>query len=102
MIDLWRENIGDIEGVDQITFEAERGPGGGRRDISIDLSHPNINVLERASQEFVERVGVFSEVRDVNDNYNMGKVQLGFELLPEGRNLGLTPSDVGQQVRDAS
>lgn len=101
MIDLWRQNIGDIEGVDQITFEAERGPGGARPDISIDLSHPDIKVLERASQEFVERVATFSEVRDVNDNYNIGKVQLGFELLPEGRNLGLTPSDVGQQVRDA-
>ena len=101
MIDLWRENIGDIAGVDQITFEAERGPGGARPDISIDLSHPDINVLEKASLAFVERAEVFSEVRDVNDNYNMGKVQLGFELLPEGRNLGLTPSDVGQQVRDA-
>jgi multidrug efflux pump subunit AcrB len=101
MIDLWRENIGDIEGVDQITFEAERGPGGARQDISIDLSHPDINVLEKASHAFAERVGTFEEVRDVNDNYNMGKVQLGFELLPEGRNLGLTPSDVGQQVRDA-
>lgn len=101
MIDLWRANIGDIEGVDQITFEAERGPGGARPDISVDLSHPDIKMLERVSQEFVERVGVFGEVRDINDNYNMGKVQLGFELLPEGRNLGLTPSDVGQQVRDA-
>ncbi len=29
VIALWRENIGDIEGVDQITFEAERGPAAG-------------------------------------------------------------------------
>ena len=101
MIDLWRENIGDIQGVDQITFEAERGPGGARPDISIDLSHPNINVLEKASKAFMDRVSTFSEVRDINDNYNMGKIQLGFELLPEGRKLGLTPTDVGQQVRDA-
>ena len=101
MIDLWRENIGDIEGVDQITFEAERGPGGARPDISIDLSHPDVAVLEKASHAFMERVATFSEVRDINDNYNMGKIQLGFELLPEGRNLGLTPTDVGQQVRDA-
>ena len=101
MIDLWRENIGDIEGVDQITFEAERGPGGARPDLSIDLSHPDITVLEKASHAFMERVATFSEVRDINDNYNMGKIQLGFELLPEGRNLGLTPTDVGQQVRDA-
>ncbi|WP_162052148.1 efflux RND transporter permease subunit [Pontibacter pamirensis] len=101
LIALWRDNIGDIEGVDQITFEAERGPGGARQDISVDLSHTDINVLERASQAFVERVESFEETRDVSDNFNMGKVQMGFELLPEGRSLGLTPSAVGQQVRDA-
>ncbi|GAA4430638.1 efflux RND transporter permease subunit [Pontibacter saemangeumensis] len=101
LIALWREEIGDIEGVDQITFEAERGPGGARQDISVDLSHTDINVLERASQAFVERVETFEETRDISDNYIMGKVQLGFELLPEGRSLGLTPSAVGQQVRDA-
>lgn len=101
LIALWRNEIGDIAGVDQITFEAERGPGGARQDISIDLSHTDINVLERASQAFVERVGTFEQTRDISDNYNMGKVQLGFELLPEGRSLGLTPSYVGQQVRDA-
>ncbi|GAB3538107.1 efflux RND transporter permease subunit [Pontibacter brevis] len=101
LIALWREEIGDIEGVDQMTFEAERGPGGARQDISVDLSHPDIDVLERASKAFVERVESFEETRDVSDNYNMGKVQLGFELLPEGRSLGFTPSDVGQQVRDA-
>ena len=28
VIKLWRDEIGDIEGVDQITFDAERGPGG--------------------------------------------------------------------------
>ncbi|MBC5992235.1 efflux RND transporter permease subunit [Pontibacter cellulosilyticus] len=101
IIELWREEIGDIEGVDQITFEAERGPGGARQDISIDLSHIDIKVLERASEAFVERVEAFEETRDISDNYNMGKVQLGFELLPEGRSLGFTPSAVGQQVRDA-
>jgi len=101
LIALWRDEIGDIEGVDQITFEAERGPGGWQQDISVDLSHTNIEVLEKASQAFFERVESFTETRDVSDNYNKGKVQLGFELLPEGRSLGLTPSYVGQQVRDA-
>lgn len=101
VIALWRDKIGDIEGVDQITFEAERGPGGFRKDISVDLSHSNIEVLEKASQSFSESAERFAETRDINDNFNKGKVQLGFELLPEGRSLGLTPSDVGQQVRDA-
>jgi hypothetical protein len=47
VIALWRDSIGDLPGVDQITFEAERGPGGYRRDISVDLSHSDIDQLER-------------------------------------------------------
>jgi multidrug efflux pump subunit AcrB len=101
VIALWRDQIGDIEGVDQITFEAERGPGGWRRDISIDVSHANIEVLEAASQALVERVQEFEGAVNVSDNYDRGKAQFSFTLLPEGRNLGLTPADVGQQVRDA-
>ncbi len=101
VIALWRDQIGDIEGVDQITFEAERGPGGWRQDISIDLSHSDIKVLEAASRTFVKRVQQFEGAVNVNDNYNKGKAQFDFTLLPEGRTLGLTPADVGQQVRDA-
>ncbi|MDC6353295.1 MULTISPECIES: efflux RND transporter permease subunit [Robiginitalea] len=101
VIALWRDNIGDIDGVDQISFEAERGPGGARQAISIDLSHTDEEVLERASAAFIERMESFSNTRDVTDNYNKGKLQYDFKLLPEGRNLGLTSGDVGRQVRDA-
>ena len=101
VIQLWRDQIGDIEGVDQITFEAERGPGGWQDDISVDLSHSDIEVLALASEAFFERLQEFESTRDVNDNYEPGKSQLNFTLLPEGRALGLTPFGVGRQVRDA-
>ena len=101
VIALWRDNIGDIRGVDQITFEAERGPGGYQQDISVDLSHDDISVLEKASKDFVEQMNRYENTRDVSDNYNKGKLQYDFHLLPEGRNLGLTSNEVGRQVRNA-
>ncbi|NJW51818.1 efflux RND transporter permease subunit [Salinimicrobium oceani] len=101
LIALWRDNIGEIEGVDQITFEAERGPGGYQQAISVDLSHTDIDVLEKASMAFSKRVSAYENTRDVNDNYNKGKQQYDFKMLPEGRNLGLTSTEVGRQVRDA-
>ena len=101
LIEIWRDNIGDIEGVDQITFEAERGPGGYQQDISVDLSHSDIEVLERASTAFLERMETYENTRDVSDNYNKGKLQYDFKLLPEGSNLGRTSTEVGRQVRDA-
>jgi multidrug efflux pump subunit AcrB len=101
VIRLWRDEIGDLEGVDQITFEAESGPGGWRQDIAVDLSHDDIDVLEAASRTFRERMESYEATRDVSDNYNKGKTQFDFRLRPEGRHLGLTAVEVGQQVRDA-
>jgi multidrug efflux pump subunit AcrB len=101
VIALWRDSIGDLPGVDQVTFEAESGPGGYRQDISIDLSHGDIEVLEKAAQAFVERVERFSNARDVSDNYNKGKAQYDFRLRPEGRALGLTDEGLGEQLRGA-
>lgn len=101
VIQLWRDNIGDLPGINQITFEAERGPGGWRQDISVDLSHSDIATLEVASQEFLQLMEQYENTRDVNDNYNKGKTQLDFRLLPEGRALGLTAADLGAQLRGA-
>ena len=101
IISLWRDNIGDIDGVSQITFEAESGPGGWQQDISVDLSHSDIDVLAKASRAFLERAEGFEETHDASDNYNKGKAQFDFVLRPEGRNLGLTAVEVGRQLRDA-
>ena len=99
VIDLWREEIGDLPGVTQITFETESGPGGWRQDISIDLSHNNIEVLAKATKALVAIAESYNNTRDVSDNYRHGKKQLDFRLRPEGRAFGLTPEYVGEQLR---
>lgn len=65
------------------------------------MSHSDLGELERLYEAFVERVSDYTDVASVNHNYNKGKAQLDVELLPQARNLGLTPDYVGQQVRDA-
>ena len=101
VIEIWREEIGDLPGVNQISFRAERGPGGHRRDINIDLSHSDIDVLEKATSALVERVKAYANTRDVNDNYDRGKTQYDFKLKPEGRALGLSDDNLGDQLRGA-
>jgi multidrug efflux pump subunit AcrB len=77
------------------------GRAGYRRDISVDLSHSDIDQLEKASRAFAAEAAEFAYTRDVNDSFNRGKIQYDFELLPEGRALGLTPADIGAQLRGA-
>jgi multidrug efflux pump subunit AcrB len=101
IIELWRAEIGDIPGVDQITFEAERGPGGWRQDIEIDVSHTDVDTLEAAATALVERMETFAEARNVNDNIARGMAQFDVILIPEARRLGLTADDIGAQLRDA-
>lgn len=101
VIELWRQEMGEIEGIDQITFEAERGPAGYRQDIVVDVSHTNIDKLEEASETFKKRLENYQATRDVSDNYNRGKTQLDVTLSEEGRALGFTPTGVGEQVRHA-
>ncbi|WP_295718971.1 efflux RND transporter permease subunit [uncultured Halovibrio sp.] len=101
IVDLWRSEIGDFRGIDQITFEAEQGPGSWRDDIAVDLSHSDIDVLARASETFLERMEEFSSTRDVSDSHAAGKPQLDMTLNAQGRALGLSPAEVGDQVRDA-
>jgi multidrug efflux pump subunit AcrB len=101
VISLWRDEIGDIPGVYQITFEAESGPGGWRQDISVNLSHNNIELLEQATYKFEEIATSYENTFDVSHNYYKGKSQLNFVLRSEGRALGLTPEIVGRQLRSA-
>ncbi|MFC3192616.1 efflux RND transporter permease subunit [Marinicella sediminis] len=101
LIELWNQEIGDLPGINQITFEAERGPGGWRDDISVDLSHNDPEMLVEASQRFKAEMENFAATRNINDNYNKGKQQYSFTLLPEARLLGLTADMVGRQIRNA-
>ena len=101
VIELWRDSIGDLPGVSQVSFRAERVPGDYRRDISVDLSHTDIEVLERAAEAFVQRIEAYANIRDVSDNYEKGKAQYDFRLRPEGRSLGLTDAELGRQLRGA-
>ncbi|MBS3805528.1 MAG: efflux RND transporter permease subunit [Oleiphilaceae bacterium] len=101
IIELWRTDLGDFKGIDQITFEAEQGPGSWRDDISVDLSHTDIDTLARASQRFVDELEQLGQTRGVNDNYAAGKPQFDISLTDEGRALGLTGAEAGRQLRDA-
>jgi multidrug efflux pump subunit AcrB len=101
VIRLWRDNIGDLPGVERITFEAERGPGGWRPDIAVDLSHTDESVLEAAAGSLVSRLEEFALTSDVDDNFNRGKTQYDFKLRPEARALGLTAEEVASQLRGA-
>lgn len=96
----WRENTGDIPGVDSVKFSGTVGISGSD-GIQLELSHPTPEVLEKAAADLAERIKSYGGVKDVNTGISQGKPQLSFRLTPEARSLGITVNDLASQVRSA-
>lgn len=97
---VWREEIGEVSGLDSLFFEWEEGPGSGA-GLTIELSHPDRRTLESAATSLAGALRSYEAVTDVKDGFAEGKPQLDVELTPAGRSLGVTSEDVARQVRDA-
>lgn len=97
----WRERVGQIPGLEALRFEADRGGPGSGAALSIELSHRNIDVLDRASEKLATILTEIDNVKDIDDGYTPGKQQLNFTMTPEGQSLGLTSQEVARQVRNA-
>ncbi len=99
--ELWREEVGEIVGVETLRFESDRGGPGGGASLTVELSHPDVPTLERAARRLGELYAQFPSVSDIDDGFAQGKEQLDFSLKPEGRSMGLTSSEVARQIRNA-
>jgi multidrug efflux pump subunit AcrB len=98
---LWREETGAIPGLESLQFESDRGGPGSGAALTVELSHRDVDVLDKASAKLAAMLAEFPNVKDIDDGYTPGKQQLDFRLKPEGRSLGLTSQAVAQQVRGA-
>jgi multidrug efflux pump subunit AcrB len=101
LTDFWRDHTGPISGLESLRFEADRGGPGGGAGLTVELSHRDIDVLDRASEALAERLADFPNVKDIDDGFTPGKKQLDFSLTDEGHSLGLTQQTLARQLRNA-
>jgi multidrug efflux pump subunit AcrB len=97
---VWREEVGDLPGLESLYFEYEVGPSGSAA-LTIELAHPDRETLESAATQLAEVLETYTGVTDVNDGYAKGKPQIDFTIAPEGRSLGITANELGRQVRSS-
>ena len=101
MTQLWREETGEIAGLESIKFESDAGGPGRGAAISVELSHRDIGVLEHASGELAAAMEYFPNVIDIDDGFSPGKQQIDFKVLPEAQSLNLHAADIARQVRQS-
>ncbi|MEM1411313.1 MAG: efflux RND transporter permease subunit [Pseudomonadota bacterium] len=95
----WRERAGDIPGVKQLGFSNRAGGPGGGPALSIQLSGPDNELVARASRELERRIGAYDGVYDLRNSSERGRPEVQLNIKPEAETLGLTLSDLANQVR---
>jgi multidrug efflux pump subunit AcrB len=96
----WRGKVGEIPGVETLTFSSSMMHGGGAT-IHIRLSHDEVRVLESAAEELAEELGTYAGVTDIDAGFSPTKPRLDLKLTPEARSLDVTAQSLGRQVRSA-
>jgi len=95
----WREKIGDIPGIESLTFASNLMHLGA--NIDIQLAHEDFTTLEKATARIRTALEEYQGVSDIKDTYARGKREIKLKLKPAARTLGITESDLGRQVRAA-
>ena len=94
----WREAVPPIPQVENLTFQSSLVSAGA--DINIEISHRDSATLEIASEELKQNIADMPSMSEVVDSLEPGKKEFVYELTDAGLAAGLTPFDVGQQLRD--
>ena len=92
-----RERVGEVYGVESLTF----GSGGnfGGSPVAVSLLSSNIKELKAAKKELKEILSSKSELKDITDNDPQGIKEIKVKLKENAFFLGLTLRDVMSQVR---
>ncbi len=97
--DYWREAVGEIPGVESLTFENNLVHMGA--NIDIRLGHEDFHVLEEAAARVTAVLREYPGVSDIANSLSRGKTEMKITLKPEARTLGVTEEELGRQLRGA-
>ena len=97
---MWRERVGDIPGVRELTFSGVDNFGGGP-PLSFSLIGSDYDLLEPAAVELEKKLATYEGVFDIRNSVSRGGEEIRLAIKPQAEALGLTLSDLGRQVRQA-
>jgi len=94
-----RNLVPPIPEAEQLNFSFARG--GGSAAMTFELIHPDIDLLKAASMDLQVHLSSFEGLYDIEDSYERANDEFELDLKPEAEYLGITASQLAQQVRTA-
>ena len=100
ILSKWRELIGEVPGVERLTFATlEGGPAG--NPIEIQLSGQDFDQLKRAAAELEAEIATYPGTFDISNNFKPGKQEKKVRIKEGSRSIGVTMRDLARQIRQA-
>ena len=98
LVKEWRKIIGIIPGAENLTFRAEIGRVSD--PIEIQLSGIDFSTLSEVADKVKQQLALYPSVFDVSDTLSDGKQEIQIELKDEAHALGLTRTEILNQIRN--
>jgi len=99
-INEWREEIGRIPGVVELSFRQETASGGNA--IDIEISGRDSEQLLEASEHITHALAEYAGVKDISTDMRKGKRELVYEkLTPAGKAMGFSLMSIARQIRQS-
>ena len=96
----WRERVEVPAGVENFQITSRRvGPS--RRELNLRMTGSSPHKLKTAALDLAQTLESIPGVSAIDDDIPYGREQLIYALSPAGKALGLSITDIGQQLRAA-
>lgn len=100
IIDKWIELSPKLPTVDRLIIQGNRSADSESTDVNIRLSGPNLVVLKKSSEDLQAAILKIPGVTAADDDFAEGKREILVSLNAKGKMLGLSSSDINQQIRN--
>jgi multidrug efflux pump subunit AcrB len=95
----WRDVIGNIPGAESLNFRSSFFRAGD--PIDVQFSGNSLETLSAVGEQLKAHLATYPGVFEIADSLSNGKEELQIELSPQDHLLGLTRSDIVNQVGQA-
>ena len=94
-----RELMGDVPDAREVSVQYTQGNND--PDFELSIRHPDLDILRTATADVENQLRTYETIYDVRNNLEGASEEIRLTMKPGTAKLGLTLSDVNQQVRQA-
>jgi hydrophobic/amphiphilic exporter-1 (mainly G- bacteria), HAE1 family len=102
LINLWRQEVGEIQGAERVSFfGGSVGPGGNPIEFRLLARSEDREKLSQAVEDAKAQLASFRGVYDIRDDADAGKLEYQIKVKQRAEAMGITTMDLAETIRNS-